>query len=197
MYIWTGIDVDEQLAGIRGRVRQLETEQGIVHSNLTLPFHISLKISFPLEGGAAQAAMDALEAYYRTLKPFPIPVAGIEYHSVITWIRMKENETLNRIHDELDGMLAERFGVGLHEYDRDYLFHTTLCMDDDAARVRRFYEALKEEPLPAVLQAESFLIGCSESGALGTYRVVRRIGRINKKEIRDEITDSLVENIGG
>ena len=44
MFIWTGIDVDEQLAGIRDRVRQLEKEQGVTNSNLTLPFHISLKI---------------------------------------------------------------------------------------------------------------------------------------------------------
>ena len=175
MFIWTGIDVDEQLAGIRDRVRQLEKEQGVTNSNLTLPFHISLKISFEMDEARAAEVVDTLETFYRKLRPFEIPVSGVEYHTTIAWIRMKENETLNRIHNGLNDLLAERFGVGQHEYDRDYLFHTTLCMDEDAALVRGFYKALKDEPLPAVLKAEHFLIGASPSGALGTYRVVRRV----------------------
>ncbi len=175
MFIWTGIDVDAQLAGIREKARRLEREQGIINSNLTLPFHISLKMSFLVEKDRADAVTECLEQYYRSLSPFEIPVAGIEYHTTIAWIRMKENESLNRIHDSLNELLLSHFGVGLHEYDRDYLFHTTLAMDDDAALVRRMYEALKDEPLPAVLTAQHFLIGASESGALGTYKVIQRI----------------------
>ena len=175
MYIWTGIDMDDQLAGIREQVRQLEREQGVTNSNLTLPFHISLKMSFEMDEARAAEVADTLEAYYRKLRPFEIPVSGVEYHTTIAWIRMKENEMLNRIHNGLNDLLAERFGVGLHEYDRDFLFHTTLCMDEEADLVRRFYEALRDEPLPAALKAEHFLIGASPSGALGTYRVVRRV----------------------
>ena len=175
MYIWTGIDVDEQLAGIRERVRQLEKEEGVKNSNLTLPFHISLKISFEMDEARAPEVIRTLETYYRKQKPFEIPVSGIEYHTAITWIRMRENETLDRLHDGLNELLQTRFGVPLHEYDRDYLFHTTLCLDEDAALVRRFYDKLKDVPLPAVLRAERFLIGASPAGALGTYRVVKEI----------------------
>ncbi|MBO4872754.1 MAG: 2'-5' RNA ligase family protein [Lachnospiraceae bacterium] len=175
MYIWIGIDVDEQVENIREKVREQEILRGIVKSNLTLPFHISLKMSFPMEEERAAAVMDAAEAYLRTFRPFDIPVAGIEYHTTIAWIRMRENPVLDRIHDGLDAMLAERFGVGQHEYDKDYLFHTTLFMEDDAGRVRQGYEAVKDEPLPAVLTADTFLIGASETGALGSYRVIRRI----------------------
>lgn len=175
MYLWTGIDIDDQVAPIRERVRQLESELGVVNSNLTLPFHISLKISFEMDEARADEVTEALTAYYRNLHPFEIPVKGIEYHTTIAWIRMKENPILNRIHDDLDRLLLDCFGVGLHEYDRDYLFHTTLCMDENAALVRRFYEALRDEPLPAVLTAGRFLIGASPAGALGTYRVRRQI----------------------
>ena len=186
MYIWTGIDIDAQLAGVREKVRRLEREQKVKNSNLTLPFHISLKMSFPVEKDRTDAVTECLEQYYRSLSPFEIPVAGIEYHSTITWIRMKENESLNRIHDSLNELLLSRFGVGLHEYDRDYLFHTTLAMDNDAAMVRRMYEALKDEPLPAVLLAKHFLIGASENGALGTYKVTKRIV-LQKESLSDPV----------
>ena len=175
MYIWVGIDVDDQLADIRGRVSVLEKELGIANSNLTLPFHISLKISFPLEGQAAQEAIEDLESYYRELSSFAIPVAGIEYHESICWIRMQENETLNHIHDKLNRRLLDRFGVGLHPYDEDYLFHTTLFMDEDAGKVYQAYKAVKDDPLPGVLYPSAYLIGASENGALGTYHVKKRI----------------------
>ena len=175
MYIWIGIDVDDQLADIRERVGVLEKALKIANSNLTLPFHISLKISFPLEGRAAQEAIEAVERYYRTLPSFAIPVAGIEYHESICWIRMQENKTLNRIHDELNQRLLECFGVGLHPYDEDYLFHTTLFMDDDTKKVYEAYQAVKDEPLPAVLYPSAYLIGTSENGALGTYHIKKRV----------------------
>ncbi|MBR6704683.1 MAG: hypothetical protein IKI82_04565, partial [Lachnospiraceae bacterium] len=108
MYIWTGIDVDDQLAGIREKVRQLEREQGVTNSNLTLPFHISLKMSFEMDEARAAEVADSLETYYRKLRPFEIPVSGVEYHTTIAWIRMKENEMLNRIHNGLNDLLAER-----------------------------------------------------------------------------------------
>ena len=111
MYIWIGIDVDEQVKNIREKVREQEILSGVEKSNLTLPFHISLKMSFPMEEARAAAVMDAVEAYLRTIKPFEIPVAGIEYHTTITWIRMRENPALDRIHDGLDAMLAERFAA--------------------------------------------------------------------------------------
>ena len=137
--LWVGIGVDEQLQSIRNRIAELEKELGISNSNLTLPFHISLKMSFAVDRDKASEVINAIEAYYRTLKPFQISVYGIEYHETIAWIRMTENETLDRIHDDLNELLFDRFGIGLHEYDRDYLFHTTLFMDEDAEKVRRGY----------------------------------------------------------
>ena len=73
-------------------------------------------------------------------------------------------------------MLSERFGIGLHEYDLDFLFHTTLFMDSDAEKVRRGYEAIKNIPLPSVLRANRFLIGSSPEGKLGTFRTEKEIG---------------------
>ena len=170
--LWVGIGVDEQLRSIRNRITELEKELDISNSNLTLPFHISLKMSFTVDRSKSKEVIEAIKAYYQTLKPFRIPVQGIECHETISWIRMAENETLNKIHDDLNKMLSDKFGVGLHEYDRDYIFHTTLFMDDDTGKVLRGYEGIRNENLPNVLIANRFLIGSSETGALGTYRII-------------------------
>ncbi len=170
--LWVGIGVDEQLQSIRNKIAALEKELDISNSNLTLPFHISLKMSFAVDRSKSNEVIEAIKAYYRTLKSFLIPVQGIEYHETISWIRMTENEALNQIHDDLNKMLFDQFGVGLHEYDRDYMFHTTLFMDDDAGKVLRGYEAIRNESLPDMLIAKQFLIGSSETGSLGTYRII-------------------------
>ena len=176
MFIWTGINVDSQLPGLRQRIAELEERFRFSNSNLTLPFHISLKMSFPVEDTQAPAVIAALEAYLTSLPAFDIPVKGMEWHETIAWIRMRENEKLNRIHEELNTMLSERFGIGLHEYDLDFLFHTTLFMDSDAEKVRRGYEAIKNIPLPSVLRANRFLIGSSPEGKLGMFRTEKEIG---------------------
>ena len=46
MYIWTGADVDSQLGEIKELTKRAEGELGFVHSNFTLPLHVSLKMSF-------------------------------------------------------------------------------------------------------------------------------------------------------
>ena len=181
--LWAGIGVDEQFQAVHARVAALEEELGIANANPQMPFHISLKMSFPIETDRMDEVVRCLEDYYRTLPSFPIPVKGVEYHETIAWIRMAENETLNRIHDELDKMLFERFGVELHEFDRDFIFHTTLFMDDDTEKVRKGYEAMLGEAIPAVLQPEFFMIGASEAGVLGTYRIIREVapqGSVNQ-----------------
>ncbi len=175
MHIWVGIDVEEQLAEIRKVSFEADREIGFLHSCFTLPLHISLKMSFLVEDAIAEDVMGDLEAYYRSLLPFDIPVRGIENEGGIVWIRMGECDSLCRIHDDLNRLLSERYGVGLHAYDCDYKFHTTLFMDDCTEKINAAYERAAAVPLPSRLCAKRFVIGCSPSGELGTYRVVRRV----------------------
>ena len=51
MYIWFGIDVNEQLLPLREAIARTEEIVPPAHSGLTLPLHISLKISSVLHAG--------------------------------------------------------------------------------------------------------------------------------------------------
>lgn len=175
MYIWIGIDVDDQLTQIKAAAREIEDRIGFRHSNFTLPLHISLKISFPVPEAQVADVFRDITAVYEGTPRFSIPVQGIALDEVITWILMKENPALNALHDRLNNLLLEKYHVPLHEYDLDYKFHTTLFMDEDRDKVRRAYEAIREVPVPEELTASSFVIGTSPTGKLGSYRVVQQI----------------------
>ncbi len=173
MYIWIGIDTDSALSVLKPHIARINAAYGLQAS--TLPLHISLKMSFWVEDAIAPEVIGSLEDFCKTLTPFEIPVEGIRFEDVIVWVRMRENLTLNRIHDALNDLLLDAYGVGLHAYDRDYLFHTTLFMEEDAATLQKAYEEIRDIPLPSALHAERILIGTSSDGSRGSYRVIREI----------------------
>ena len=175
MYIWLGINVDDQLSDLRCRAEKIEKGLNVKNSCYTLPMHISLKISFPMEEALFDSVVADVEKIYSSHEAFDIEADGIENESVIVWIRMKENEKLNAIHDELNELLLRKYGVPLHEYDTDYKFHTTLFMDSDTDKMNAAYDAIKNETMPKTLRADRFPIGTSKSGALGTYSVYKEI----------------------
>lgn len=175
MYIWLGIDVDSQLDEIKEETKRIEKEIGFIHSNFTLPFHISLKISFNIKNEDYNSVIDDLTSYFQTLNQFIISVKGIEYENTIAWIMMNTNQYLNDIHDQLNKLLGDKYHVPLHEYDLDYKFHTTLFMDDDQEKVKKAYDLIKDNYVPSFLVANKFLIGMSEEGKLGTYKVIKEI----------------------
>ncbi len=175
MYLWIGIDVEDDLEALKIKTRKIEREIGFAHSNFTLPLHISVKISFPIKEHLREAIIDDILAYYHTLSPFALTPTGIECEDTIVWVRYKQSAALDKIHDALNALLHDRYGVGLHEYDLDYKFHTTCFMDENVEKIQRAYALIKDEPLPASVMASRFVIGYSESGALGTYRILHTV----------------------
>ena len=175
MYIWIGIDVNDQLEALRSRGKEIEDKIGFSNSCYTLPYHISLKISFEVDNDIySQVIMDILN-YYNTINPFELDVRGIENEGTIAWIRMKENHILNQIHDDLDLLLLNKYGIPRHEYDLDYKFHTTLFMDSNSEKVMMAYDQIKGFELPKTLMVNKMLIGSSETGALGTFKITHNV----------------------
>jgi 2'-5' RNA ligase len=175
MLVWVGIDLDSQYSLVKEVTKAVEEEVGIENSNFTLPMHVSLKISFSVGEKDFQSAEDSITAIYNGTEPFEIAVKGIELHDNICWIRMEESPCLNALSEELNYTLRDKFGVPLHEYDLDFKFHTTLFMDDDTEKVAKAYEKVKDVPVPDKLIARRFVIGTSESGMLGTYKIYKTI----------------------
>ena len=160
---------------LREAIRRIDQGIGFAHSisDSSLPLHISLKMSFPMPDDRAGDVLDRLEGFYRGEAPLRADVRGIEREQTIVWLRMADSDALRGLHDRLLAMLRAEYGVEPHEYDLDYIFHTTLFMDDDREKITRAYAAIKDIPVPKALRLNRFVIGASPTGALGTYRVLR------------------------
>ena len=177
MFVWVGINIEEQLKETRRAVDGVFEKIDISNVTCQLPLHISLKISFEIENELFDSVLNDIVSIYREQKPFEIEIKGIEKHENIMWIRMYSNEDLEALATSLNIMLKEKYNIPLHEYDLDFIFHTTLFMDDDAEKINSAHQLLGDFNLPQTLVANKFVVGKSETGENGTYRVYKTVSK--------------------
>lgn len=175
MFIWCYVNVDSQLEQAKHVVRGVEQRLRLENLSPSLPFHISLKMSFCVSDEIAPDVIGFLTAFFSDMRPFHISVSGIEYCRNICWLRMKECRELKYIHERLNMLLSEKYGIVPHEYDYDYKFHVTLFINDDSEKVFEAYEQVKNLPFPHKLCADTFGIGFSPLGKPGTYEVLKEL----------------------
>ena len=175
MFVWVGINVEDQLKETRMAVDGVFEKIDISNVTCQLPLHISLKISFNIENELFESILNDIISIYREQKPFEIEIKGIEKHENIMWIRMYSNSEIEELATKLNLMLKEKYNIPLHEYDLDFIFHTTLFMDNDVEKINTAHTLLGNLKLPETLVANTFVIGVSETGENGTYRVYRTI----------------------
>ena len=175
MFVWVGINVEDQLKEVRMAVDSVFEKIDISNVTCQLPLHISLKISFEIENELFESVLTDILDVYNNQKSFEIKIKGIEKHENIEWIRMYSNEQLEALATSLNMMLKDKYGIPLHEYDLDFIFHTTLFMDDDADKINAANALLGNVCLPQTLEANAFVIGTSETGKNGTYSIYKII----------------------
>lgn len=174
MYIWIGCKLPEEFEKeIRAHCLALNEQIGLDPVAFLLPQHVSLKISF--ETDLAEEILEDLTQFAAEQRPFAVRIKGIEQAGNILWMPVAENDHLRRLHDELDARLESRFGIGQHEFDKCFLFHSTLFMDADGEKIAKMRDALAEYPIGRELRIDTFLLGLSETGKPGECRIVREI----------------------
>lgn len=174
MYIWTGCKLPEDFEyALRQRCLQSNEIPGLDASGFSLPQHISLKQSFDTNADIGPI-MDAIEALLRQERPFYVNPSVIEQQYHCLWVSFEENEVLSRLHSRLDTLLSDRFGIPQHLYDRYFQFHSTLFLGEPE-NLQQMRVILSDFQLPQQLKVDTFLLGVSETGKSGSYRVVRTV----------------------
>lgn len=174
MYIWIGCKLPEEFEKeIRAHCLALNEQIGLDPVAFLLPQHVSLKISF--ETDLAEEILEDLTQFAAEQRPFAVRIKGIEQAGNILWMPVAENDRLRQLHDALDARLEHSFGIPQHEFDKCFLFHSTLFMDGDKEKLAKMQAALADYPVARELVVDTFLLGQSETGKPGTCRVVREI----------------------
>ena len=174
MNIWFGISVDNYYKDVKEKVQKIEKDLDF-SLGMVLPYHISLKMSFNVCDDIKDDVINTLINYFKCLVPFTVETKEIEKHDNIIWVRMKKSDILNNIHIDLNNMLLEKYSISLHEYDLDFLFHTTLFMDDDKDKISKAYALIKDVTIPKEMTIDNYLIGVSDTGKPGTYKIIKEI----------------------
>ena len=173
MYIWIGCALPEAFeAEVRGRCLEYNREFGIDTVAFLLPQHISLKISFSTD--RPEAVLDAVEEILHQETEFYVNLKEPELEGKILWLPVEENPRLRVLHEKLDALLQEQFGIKQHAFDKAFLFHSTLFLDEDTEKLAAMQEKLAGWGARCC-KVDGFWLGVSESGKAGTYRVVRRV----------------------
>ena len=174
MYIWAGCKLPADFeADIRSRCLELNQLVGLDTVAFLLPQHVSLKISFQSE--IYDEILDYLEDFLSKQSPFSLRIQNPEQAGSILWMPVEENLRLRQLHEQLDAQLEQHFGIPQHRFDKYFLFHSTLFMDSDTDKIAQMCRLLTESPTAQKLQVDTFLLGLSETGKPGTYRVVQEI----------------------
>jgi 2'-5' RNA ligase len=174
MYIWVGCKLPEDF---ERNIRALCLEQnkilGLNTAAFSLPQHVSLKISF--QSDLHEEILDYLAEFLSGQSPFPLRIQSAQLEGNILWLPVAENKTLRQLHDQLDAELEQHFSVPQHAFDKCFLFHSTLFMDEDTDKLSRMCQLLEAYPIEQDLQVDTFLLGLSENNLPGEYRIVRQI----------------------
>lgn len=175
MFIWTAIDVNGELLSLREKAEIATRHFGYQNPALTLPLHISTRISFFASDDVYIDVVRHINDIYHHLSPFFVETGKIEKSDNIVWLRIEENDHLKKIHDELIVSLKKRFEIGTHVFDERFIYHTTLFFGKNAKEAENIHEMLKNENFPKKLGAMRFLTGISESGKAGEFRIFDEI----------------------
>jgi len=174
MYLWMAADLGNTLEAAREKALAENRRIGLSEAAFTLPAHVSLKISFPADDKIWQDIAREAEAIFRACPAFDIRVKGLERRGDCLWIAMEENEMLKGLHEKMTA-LAEGAGISPHPFDRAFLYHSTLFLSPEEEKMVNMERALQGMFLPEIIPVRGFLIGGSETGRPGEYRVFKRI----------------------
>ena len=174
MYIWIGCKLpDDFERHVRTLCLKLNEECQLDTTAFLLPQHISLKISFETE--EYEAILEALTTFLSVQRPFTVRIDNTEQNGNILWMPAEENATLQQLHEQLDNLLEECFCIPQHPFDKEFLFHSTLFIDENTEKVAKMRELLSQEVMAQELTVDIFLLGISETGKAGDYRIARQI----------------------
>ena len=172
MYIWVGCDIHPRFLEYREKVKEINAEVGASESAFNFPQHISLKISFEMDEEIAKHCIKDVIELLKEAKPFTAKISGLELQDDIIWLRVEENEQFKYLHEELD-QIAISYAVKQHPFDKAFIYHSTVIMDEDSEKLEKIYERIKDIPYPEELKINTFLVGHSHDKV--EYKVDRRI----------------------
>ena len=174
MFVWIGLSLENELFNLTQKIIKYSNDNNIITPLKDLPIHVSLRMSFEIEKKDFNNIEGELTQFSSSLSPFKINFKYIEANNNIIWIKCEETNELLKAHDTVCNILKDKFNVPLHAFDKEFVFHSTLFMDDPC-KIQSHIDNINKINLPDCVISNTVLIGTSESGEPGTYKIYKTI----------------------
>lgn len=89
-------------------------------------------------------------------------------------MRCEDNHILLESHNFLCEILKEKHNIPYHEFDNNFIFHSTLFMDDHD-KINKEFSNVSGLKFPKNININKMLLGTSENGEPGTFKVKKTI----------------------
>ena len=174
MFVWVGISLEDSMKNLTKDVINFSIKNNISTPLENLPIHVSLRISFEIEDNIFDSVEKEVINFLNKLKKFKISFIKIEKFHNIIWLRCKKTNELINAHNELCLILKDKFNIPLHEFDNDFIYHSTLFMDDPC-KIDSMFDEISQLKFPKNTISNKLLIGISESGNPNTFKIYKTI----------------------
>ena len=148
---------EKEETAIKGICNRLNKGVGLPETVFRFPLHISLKKSWQCDC-FTEAQKDVAD-YFQRNGSFEIITESPTLHNGMIWLPVQVTPELQRIHDELDKLLYERYGVPIDRFDRTFLPHISLFTKGDRADMTQMYDLLKREIRPMTATITRVVVG--------------------------------------
>ena len=156
MWIY-GVINQEIIDNINEICRECNKDLFLSERYLNFPLHVSFKRSFYTDRFS-----DIKEEVIRYMKKHSSVNCGpyyLERYKDLLWLRFTDEEKLNDIHNELDELLVNEYGIPLDEYDHNYAPHVTLFRNPDEDKLDMMYERIKDRIIYKPIVIDKIIIG--------------------------------------
>ena len=176
MLMFLGIDCKDVLKELKNKCLNYNGDLNLSLDAFLLPDHVSLKISFEVDS-QYEEIKETVTSYFKSIKPFYIKFKTIEKLENIIWIKCAPSKKLQKVHNDLDKLLENKFNIIKTDLDKHFIFHSTIFVDKDNEKLDRMYNLIKTFKVRKKLLVDTFLIGSSTQGVIGTYKIDEVIKR--------------------
>ena len=114
---------------------------GLPENVFKLTLHISMKKSFYTESFDS-VKQDVLKLI-NSIGRFSCRVGKIDLHRNMLWLSLINDGELCRLHEELDRLLDEKYGIPISRYDRIFQPHISLFTRGTLEQLQTMYSRLK------------------------------------------------------
>lgn len=176
-YMWVGLELPKHYeTKVRREAINLNVDKSINEVAFLLPQHISLRISFQTD--MFEELIFDLVQYFEKEQSFFVEHLRVDTHQGIVWSVFKHSTILEKFHSYLIEFPFKKYDIKPHEIDLSFSFHSTIFYDPLKGRdeLQAIGDTLNNVIQNEKLRIKKVLIGLSNTGKPGSFKIVKRIG---------------------